>query len=233
MNKNIFSEMFQQLKWLESHTVPRFKLEWQECWPCLEDDTAQTTFDAHYIYHTAWAARALAAMKPNVHFDISSSLYFVSLVSAFVPIKFFDYRPAPLLLSGLTSEHVDILKLPFADQSIPSLSCMHVIEHIGLGRYGDPLNYNADLQAIAELKRVISKGGSLLFVVPIGQPRICFNAHRIYGFEQIEQYFSDFKLEQFALLPDDPRQGLIYHPPLHFINQQKYGCGCFWLTKPL
>jgi SAM-dependent methyltransferase len=232
MNQNTFCQKFVELKQLETLTTPRFRFEWKECWPCLQDDTAQTSFDAHYIYHTAWAARVLSTTKPKVHFDISSSLYFASLVSAFMPVKFYDYRPAPLVLSGLTSEAADLFNLPFEDHSILSLSCMHVVEHIGLGRYGDPLDYNGDLRAISELKRVISNGGSLLFVVPIGQPRICFNAHRIYSFEQIRTYFSDFKLEECALIPDDPSKGMIYNPAVDLINQQKYGCGCFWLNRP-
>ncbi|NDC42314.1 MAG: DUF268 domain-containing protein, partial [Chitinophagia bacterium] len=56
--------------------------------------------------------------------------------------------------------------LPFESDSIPSLSCMHTIEHVGLGRYGDQLDPQGDLKAIAELKRVVQPGGDLLFVTP-------------------------------------------------------------------
>ncbi|MCE5285689.1 MAG: DUF268 domain-containing protein [Pelosinus sp.] len=232
MHPDKFIETFKNLKEQELLNQMRFPtISGEDLYPCLNDDTSQTAFDEHYIYHTAWAARVLAEIKPSIHYDIASSLYFSALVSAFIPVCFFDYRPAPLFLSGLKSEHVDLTKLPFADQSVPSLSCMHVIEHIGLGRYGDPLDYNGDLRAIAELKRVVSKGGSLLLVVPIGQPRICFNAHRIYAFENIRECFSDFRLEQFALIPDNAINGLVYNPSLEFTNSQRYGCGCFWLTR--
>ena len=56
------------------------------------------------------------------------------MVSAFIPVEFYDYRPAELSLSGLEFKHADLTHLPFADNSVESLSCMHVIEHIGLGR---------------------------------------------------------------------------------------------------
>jgi hypothetical protein len=36
---------------------------------------------------------------------------------------------------------------------------MHVVEHIGLGRYGDPIDPDGDLKAISELKRVVQKRG--------------------------------------------------------------------------
>ncbi len=156
----------------------------------IYDKTANASSDRHYIYHISWAARVLAQKKPAFHIDISSSLYFVSIVSAFIPIKFYNYRPEKLGLSNLTAEAGDLLKLPFQDESIKSLSCMHVIEHVGLGRYGDPLDLDGDLKAISKLKRVTAIGGSLLFFVPVGKPRIIFNAHRIYSYVQVISYFS-------------------------------------------
>src|SRR5436853_180080 len=83
--------------------------------------------------------------------------------SAFIPVEFYDYRPANVQLSNLTAEAADLLALPFAEGSVESLSCMHVVEHIGLGRYGDPLDPNGDLKAIAELRRVLAPAGTLLF----------------------------------------------------------------------
>ncbi|MBP2677390.1 MAG: hypothetical protein H6Q82_455, partial [Deltaproteobacteria bacterium] len=126
----------------------------------------------------------------------------------------------------------DLLALPFEDCSIPSLSCMHVVEHVGLGRYGDPLDPDGDLKAIAELKRVLSVGGTLLFVVPVGKPKIMFNAHRIYSFEQVVDSFREFTLEECALVPDNPRDGgLIVNPGKRMVEAQSYGCGCFRFTR--
>lgn len=231
MDESTYGQMFQEFKRLESTTNPRFLLDWQKRWPCLTDDTQQTPFDAHYLYSMAWGARVLATTKPELHFDISSWVYFSTIVSAFIPMHFYEYRPAPIVLSGHKSEHVDILHLPFEDQSVKSLSCMHVVEHIGLGRYGDPLNYDGDMQAMSELRRVVGKGGTLLFVVPMGQPCIYFNAHRVYSYDSIREYFSDFRIDEFAFLPNDSSNGLLYDPPLDFVNSQTYGCGCFQFTR--
>lgn len=218
---------------LRGVSTPRFKLRWRDRWLCLGDATSLTGFDRHYVFHTAWACRVLAESQPAEHVDISSSLYFVATASAFVPIRFYDYRPAQLGLSGLSCDHADLTRLHFSDGSIASLSCMHVIEHVGLARYGDPLDYNGDLKAVAELRRVLAVGGQLLFVVPIGgEARIQFNAHRIYTYSQVLGMFEGFELLEFALIPDDGSNlGLVRHAAEDLSDAQRYGCGCFWLRK--
>jgi len=208
----------------------RFPLRVRDIYPCLSDRTDTTSFDHHYVYHTSWAARVLADTKPDLHIDISSDLRFATLVSAFIPVQYYDYRPVRLTLANLSSRYADVLDLPFRTGSVGSLSCMHVVEHIGLGRYGEPLDYDGDLKAIAELKRVLRKGGTLLFVVPIGGQKIRFNAHRIYSYEQIIEYFSELTLKEFTLIPDNSSSGLIAHASSKEADSQEYGCGCFWFA---
>ena len=210
----------------------RFPLEWSDRYPCLQDRTEGTPFDRHYLYHPAWAARILHMTQPVEHIDIASSLNFCSIVSAFIPVRFFDFRPADLQLEGLISESADITALPFESNSIRSLSCMHVVEHIGLGRYGDPLDPDGDLKAIAELQRVLAPRGDLLFVVPIGKPKIMFNAHRIYSYQQIMENFNELKLINFSLISDhSDNTGLIQNASKEMADACDYGCGCFWLRK--
>jgi hypothetical protein len=210
----------------------RLPLRWEDRLPCLDDRTSSTIYDRHYIYHPAWAARVLAQSAPAYHVDISSSLHFCTLVSAFMPVRFYDYRPVKIGLSNLTSDTADLLALPFPDRSVPSLSCMHVVEHVGLGRYGDSLDPDGDLKAISELTRVLGVGGSLLFVVPIGIPRILFNGHRIYSPGQILGYFRELDLAEFTLIPDhDKDGGLVRNPTPEIANAQRYGCGCFWFRR--
>lgn len=198
----------------------------------LGENTATTHFDTHYIYHPAWAARILQKTRPKSHTDISSTLTFSSIVSAFIPVEFYDYRPANIFLSDLSSKKADLQKLPFADGSISSLSCLHTVEHIGLGRYGDPIDPDGDLQAISELKRVLARDGNFLFAVPIGKPKISFNAHRIYSYDQIMSYFSDLTLQEFSLIPDNAIEtGILINSTREASNNQNYGCGLFWFTK--
>lgn len=210
----------------------RFSLSWQNRYPCINDKTTQTPFDPHYLYHPAWAARILAELQPALHIDVSSSLNFCSVVSAFLPVQFYDYRPAAIHLGNLECRQGDLMHLPFEDNSVESLSCMHVIEHIGLGRYGDPIDPRGDVKAIEELQRVLAPQGNLLFVAPIGKPQLRFNAHRIYSFDQIINYFASFRLREFALIPDNAIEvGLMRKATKEQADQQSYGCGCFWFEK--
>jgi len=107
---------------------------------------------------------------------------------------------------------------------------MHVIEHIGLERYGDPFDPQGDVKAINELKRVLKQNGSLLFVVPLGEKmRIQYNAHRIYTFEYVKKCFEPYKLENFAFINDNGQ--FISDASENDTREQKYGCGCFWFKK--
>ncbi|MDD2225313.1 MAG: DUF268 domain-containing protein [Candidatus Shapirobacteria bacterium] len=207
----------------------RFILKINDFYPKIRDKTSQTKFDNHYVYHTSWAARKLREIRPEKHIDISSSLYFCGIASAFVPMDFYDYRPANLKLSNLNSKKGDLNNLPFDSGSCESISCMHTVEHIGLGRYGDKINSKGDLLAMHELSRVVKKGGYLIFVVPIGKPKIEFNAHRIYSYDQVLSYFEKFHLEEFSLVTDSGN--FIENANPQLVLDQNYGCGMFLFKK--
>ena len=210
---------------------PRFRISLRDLYPQPFDRTLQTGFDRHYVYHTSWAARVLAETKPRKHVDVSSSLYFGGIVSAFVPVEFYDYRPADLALDGFDSRAGNLMELPFEDASVDSLSCMHTVEHVGLGRYGDPIDPDGDLKAAKELARVLAEGGTLLFVVPMGETaRIAFNAHRVYSYDAVLALFPGLVLEEFALIPE--RAGsIVRHADLSLLAGESYACGCFRFTK--
>jgi hypothetical protein len=208
-------------------------VSWDDVHPCLDDRTADTPFDRHYLYHPAWAARVLSRTRPRRHVDISSIVSFSAIISAFIPVDFFDFRPADIRLSDFKADAVDLLRLPFADNSIESLSCMHVLEHVGLGRYGDPMDPDGDLKAIRELTRVLARGGTLLVAVPVGKPCIAFNAHRIYDHAAFRDHFAGMELVEFALIRQHASaEGLILDPPDELVRAESYGCGCYWFRKP-
>lgn len=108
----------------------------------------------------------------------------------------------PLALSGLTFKQGSILGLPFKDGADQSLSCLHVIEHIGLGRYGDPVDPAGTGKAASELARVLAPGGQSLIGLPIGRSRICFNAHRVHNEQEVLDMFSGLILIEFSGVGD-------------------------------
>lgn len=73
----------------------------------------------------------------------------------------------------------DYFGLALLDNSVESVSSICVVEHIGLGRYGDPLDPYGSEKAIEERKRIIQSGGDLYLSLPFDDVnRIYFEAHR-------------------------------------------------------
>jgi SAM-dependent methyltransferase len=210
---------------------------WQVCpdFLCSGDKTKSTGFDRHYLFHPAWAFRILVDnIKPEKHIDISSTLYFCSMLSAIMPVDFYDYRPAKIKLSNLNCFSGDLIALPFETNSITSISCMHTVEHIGLGRYGDTVDALGDIKAMNELQRVIAPGGSLLFVTPVADCNLIqFNAHRVYKPEQIIETFNDLILQEFYYIPSYDAEPRLMQGNSEYIKGEKYGCGCFWFKKQI
>lgn len=227
-----YTRDYARFRRLDAGTRPRFRARWRHHHAILGQWSQGHGFDRHYVYHPAWAARVLAETRPEYHVDISSTVQFCTMLSAFIPTRYYEYRSVDFGLSDLTCAVADLCRLPFEDDSLPSVSCMHVVEHIGLGRYGDPLDPNGDLTAVAELERVVAPGGSLLFVVPVGQPRLAFNANRVYSYDQVVGGFRKLRLQEFSLIPDREEEGgLIRHASAELADRQSYGCGCFWFVK--
>ncbi|MEM7031234.1 MAG: DUF268 domain-containing protein [Chloroflexota bacterium] len=201
----------------------------RDTFPQLHDRTTLTPFGGHYFYTNGWATRRILANQPKRHTDIGSQVLFANLLAASVPVTFLDYRPLNAALTGLESLSGDILRLPFASNSIKSLSCLHVAEHIGLGRYGDALNPYGTKNAADELTRVLAPRGYLYFAVPVGKPRLQFNAHRVHAVETIRDYFADLELVELSGLHDDDQ--FMEHVGIDEFDESQYACGMFLFRK--
>jgi hypothetical protein len=197
--------------------------------PALHERTPRHELDAHYFYLNAWAMRRVLAAGPPHHVDVASQIVVASLLSAALPVTYLDYRPLAVRLSGLASIGGSLLALPFADGSLPSISCLHVAEHIGLGRYGDSLDPAGTRRAAVELTRVVAPGGSLYFAVPVGRPRVCFNAHRVHSVDMMLDLFSGLRLRELSGVTDDGtfRENV----DINTFAGSDYACGMFWFTR--
>jgi len=201
-----------------------------DSYPCLTDRVASTPFDAHYFYQGAWLAREVRSVAPARHVDIGSSVMSIAVLSGFVDTVFVDYRPLKTNLGGLTSLAGDILQLPLRPGSLESLSCLHVIEHIGLGRYGDPIDVEGSNKAAVELASLLAPGGRLFLSLPVGRPRVCFNAHRVHSLEQVVAMFPDLQMLSFACVDDvGTFADGVSESRVHNLD---YGCGMFVFRKP-
>ena len=204
-------------------------LRFQDSYPCLSDRTTNTPFGAHYFYQGAWAARKIKESKVKEHIDVGSDIRWVGLLSTIAKVTFIDIRTFKTDLENLTVKKGNILNLPYKDNSIQSLSCLHVAEHIGLGRYGDKLNPDGTKLACKELQRVLMPGGNLYFSVPVGKEKTCFNAHRIHSPMTILDYFKNLKLIELSGVTDSGE--FIRDIDIKTLKRSNYACGLFRFKK--
>lgn len=200
-----------------------------EPFPQLADRTATTPVDPHYVHQGPWVFRHLLKAQPARHVDIASALHYLGFFAAVAPTDFVDIRPASLHMPGVSEREGSVLALPYETQSLPSVSCLHVVEHVGLGRYGDPLEPRGTELACAELARVLAPGGTLYVSVPVGRPRVSFNAHRVHSVAQIRGYLADLRFVSFDAVLDDGR----YIPDCDdvVVAAQEYACGMFRFSR--
>lgn len=174
-------------------------------WPCLDDKTHETFFDKHYFYQDTWAARKIFEIRPKQVIDLGSTALLVGIISQFVPTISIDIRPLPVSLPGLTCKRAAITDLPFEACTVEFLTSLSVLEHIGLGRYGDKLDPQGSIKAFTEISRVMKPGGHFLFCIPLSHtPGLAFNAHRIFSKQQVMSFFLNFRLQDELFLFPEP-----------------------------
>lgn len=215
--------------WSVFSRASRMPVRFVDSYPCLADAKAKTPFDTHYFFQASWLARKLSPHRAGRHVDVGSDVNAIGVISAFVDTMFVDYRPLEVSLSGLENRQGDLLHLEFQEGTIDSLSCLHVIEHVGLGRYGDPIDPDGPAKAAAELSRVLAPGGSLFLSVPVGRERVCFNAHRVFAPGSVLKMFSGLKVQDSALVDD--RGEYHEHAGPGMMAGCEYGCGMFHFVK--
>lgn len=212
------------------NTAHRLPTAWLEPQEPLRVTTSQTVgFDERaYVYQSAWLARALATSRPAQHVDISASACFAAIVSAFLPVDFYEFAPLGLNLPNLRTGVLHFDPLPFRDSSLSSVSTAGIIEWLGCDVPGS----REDQAALGELARVVCPDGSLLVSLPVGRPRAGSESHRVYTFGQVLDVFPRFELEEFCLISEALAGGKpLMNPEPAVADRQEHGIGCFWLRK--
>jgi len=207
-------------------------------YPILSERFSESgTMSGHYFHQDLLIARKIFNANPNHHIDIGSRIDgFVAHVAAFREIEVFDIRPQSSKVKNIIFKKADLMSLPEnLVNSCDSVSALHSIEHFGLGRYGDPVDYNGSLKAIENIYRMLNVGGKFYFSVPIGKQRIQFNAHRTFSVQYLLRLFKDkFFVNSFSYVDDEGE--LFEDAELVKTEIEKnfncnYGCGIFELTK--
>jgi SAM-dependent methyltransferase len=205
------------------------KIKLIDTYPRIHDKTQITRYDKHYFYQNIWALKRIYQSKTDYHVDVGSSIDFIASLTVFTKVNFIDIRPLIAKLDNFDSQKGSILKMPFDNNSLMSLSCCHVAEHIGLGRYEDDLDPYGTKKACKELSRILAPGGKLYFSVPVGKQRLCFNAHRIHSPKQVLKFFDRLELIEFSGIDDE---GVIWENlDMDRFEDYNYALGLYIFTK--
>lgn len=152
--------------------------------PCLHDWHEEVGATRNeYFWQDLLVARMIFAAKPEKHVDIGSRVDgFVAHVASFREIEVFDVRPIPKQIPRVTFRQADLMKpMEGMEGYCDSLSCLHALEHFGLGRYGDPIDPKGFEHGLANMARLIRKDGVFYLSVPVGIDRVEFNANRVFN----------------------------------------------------
>lgn len=207
--------------------------------PCMGDISDESgTASGDYFYQDLWAAQRIFAENPVRHLDIGSRIDgFVAHVASFRQIEVLDIRPLTSKAKNICFRQLDISS-PLRNNEIESccsLSSLNVLEHIGLGRYGDPLDPEGHLRAWDNIHSIIAPGGTFYFSVPIGPLRVEFNAHRVFSIDYLLKMIEGkYQVIEFSYVDDSG--DFIENAD---VNSQEansnfgctFGCGLFILRR--
>ena len=199
--------------------------------------SASGTMSGHYFYQDLFVAKRLVNDNPRRHIDIGSRIDgFVAHVAVFRRIEIIDIRDQVSKVENIIFRKADLMQLPVdLVDCCDSISALHSIEHFGLGRYGDPVDYNGHLKALENIAKMLQSGGKFYFSVPIGSQRIEFNAHRVFSIQYLlDLIAANFFLKSFSYVDD---KGDFFENVE--LNQKDissnfncdFGCGIFELIK--
>jgi hypothetical protein len=186
-------------------TNDRWKLDFSN--PHFDDKEDQSgKANGQYFFQDLIVARKIFERSPDKHVDVGSRVDgFVAHVAVFRKVEVFDIRPLTSSDPNILFRKADISKLdPIFFNYCTSLSCLHALEHFGLGRYSDEVDLEGYVKGLQGLFNMLLPGGILYLSVPIGKQRIEFNAHRIFSMKTILELIDGrFSLEDFAFVDDN------------------------------
>lgn len=225
----------------------RFLISEDNLHPCLADYYQQAgAVDSHYFFQDIYIAQKVYESGIRHIHDIGSRLdgYIGHLLAMNVRVTMIDIRPLDFEIENLDFIQGNATDLGnLEDRSVPALSCLHALEHFGLGRYGDPVDYHGWEKALAQYKRILQPGGMLYLSVPSGKTeQVVFHAHRIFRPRTIFEALADtLTLTEFSNIRDRKRTTVTFAGETdiaerldRFADEEMgdYDCGIYIFQKP-
>jgi len=207
-------------------------------YPCYEDkkDSAGA-LEFHYFYQDLYVAQRIFKNNPNRHIDIGSRISgFVAHVASFREIEVYDIRPLTNLIPNVKFKQFDIMQINEENTGCTdSISCLHALEHFGLGRYGDPICYDGYLLGFMNIHKILKANGKFYFSVPLGKQRVEFHAHRVFSLRYLLELIMPFYvINHFSYIDDNNvffEDAPISEEVIANNCNCRLGCAIFELTK--
>lgn len=197
-------------------------------------DSAGTS-KGHYFHQDLLVAKLINEHAPKRHIDIASRVDgFVAHVASYREIEVVDVRPLEKSVhENIKFRQADLMNSQDLGMT-DSLSCLHAIEHFGLGRYTDPIDVDGHNKGIANLVNLVEEGGRMYISFPIGKTdEVHFNAHRVFHPATILKHPSiekSMRLIRFDFVDDNG--DLHLSKLIEDVNvDSRFGCGIYTFEK--
>lgn len=206
--------------------------------PCLHDwyeEGGATRLE--YFWQDLLVARKIFEARPERHVDIGSRVDgFIAHVASFRDIEVFDVRPISAQIPGVKFKQADFMQPATGMRDYcDSLSCLHALEHFGLGRYGDPIDPKGFECGFGNMASLLRKGGVFYLSVPIGAARVEFNGQRVLNPQAIIELAAEnsFDLREFTLIQQGGQAEVLVldEARLSDLARQRYALGLFTFAK--
>lgn len=218
-----------------------FRKEYQgniEFMPCLSDwfEEGGST-KTEYFWQDLYVAQKINQAAPDKHVDIGSRIDgFVAHVASFREVEIFDIRQITSEIPNIIFKQADLMQpLDNYMNYCDSMSCLHALEHFGLGRYGDKVNVNGYKLGLLNMTKLLKQNGTFYLSTPVGIEKVAFNAHRIFNPIELKSILGDigFELKEFAWFSDDKK--IVRSDDIDFdinrLSQAPYALGIFTFVK--
>lgn len=195
------------------------------------------TSKGHYFHQDLLVAKLINEHSPRRHIDIASRVDgFVAHVASYREIEVVDVRPLEKSVhENIKFHQADLMNTQDLGKT-DSLSCLHAIEHFGLGRYTDPIDVDGHNKGITNLVNLVEKNGRMYISFPIGEnDEVHFNAQRVFHPTTILKHPSiekSMRLVRFDFVDDNG--DLHLSKSIEDVNvDTRYGCGIYTFEKML
>jgi Caenorhabditis protein of unknown function, DUF268 len=207
-------------------------------YPCLLDRSAAAATLGEYFWQDLYVARRIIEAAPTRHVDVGSRIDgFIAHLACQRTVEIYDIRPLELDIPNVRFRRWDLTGTgPGApDETADCVSCLHTLEHLGLGRYGDRVEPDAWQAGLARLAGLVAPGGQLWLSVPVGRRRVEFNAHRVFDPRELRDSAVrlGLSLHEFSIVDDGgTHQVVVADADWDHVADKPYALGMYLFRRP-